>query len=161
MFLAFNPNLEIGGLSIAWYAIFILTGVVLAVWLGINEGKLIGVKKDDIYLGLLIILPIAIIGTRLWYVLFNLDDFFGSDGSGVLGVLGFEDGEFVGLSGLAIQGGIISAGIAAIIYCKKKNISIYRALDLIAPGFLIGQMCGRFGNYMNQELYGPKVTNTW
>ncbi|MCR5350596.1 MAG: prolipoprotein diacylglyceryl transferase [Acholeplasmatales bacterium] len=157
MFNAFNPSIELGSLSIQWYALFILTGVCLAIWLGVQEGKKIGIKKDDIYLGILIILPIAIIGTRLWYVLFNWSDFFGEDGSGLSGVLGFEDGEFVGLSGLAIQGGIISAGIATILYCKKKNISIYRALDIVAPGFLIGQICGRFGNYMNQELYGPIV----
>jgi len=156
MFL-FNQNLEIGGLSIAWYAIFILTGIGIALWLSLKEARKIGVSKDDIYLGILIILPIAIIGTRLWFVLFNFDDFFGDGGSGFKGVLGFEDGKFVGLSGLAIQGGIMTAFVSVIIYCKVKNISIYKAFDLVAVAFLIGQICGRFGNYMNQELYGPKI----
>ena len=90
MFNVFNPSIEIFGLSIAWYAVFIITGLGLGVYFAIVEGRKIGVKKDDIYLGLLIILPIAIICTRLWYVIFNFDDFFGDDGSGFLGVLGFE-----------------------------------------------------------------------
>ena len=161
MFNVFNPSIEIFGLSIAWYAVFIITGLGLGVYFAIVEGRKIGVKKDDIYLGLLIILPIAIICTRLWYVIFNFDDFFGDDGSGFLGVLGFEHGQFVGLQGLAIQGGIMAAIIATPLYCYKKKISIYKALDIVAPAFLFGQILGRFGNYMNQELYGPKVENTW
>ncbi len=137
------------------YAVCILIGVAIALWLGLREAKKLGIASDDIYLGLIIILPLAIIGARLWYVIFNVDQF-----PDFLAVLGFQDGEFMGLSGLGIQGGIIVAIIAVFVYCKVKKISFLRVMDLVAPGFLIGQICGRWGNFFNHELYGPAIENS-
>ena len=97
------------------YAICILIGVAIALWLGLREAKRLGVASDDIYLGLLIVLPLAIIGARLWYVIFNVDEF-----PDFLAVLGFQNGQFTGLSGLGIQGGIIVAVISIFIFCKVK-----------------------------------------
>ena len=149
-----EPSFKIGSFTIAWYAIFILTGVILAVILGVKEGKKLGIASDIIYTGVVITLPIAIIGARLWYDLFNISSFssFGE-------VLGFKNGQFVGLSGLAIQGGVIAALITVYIYCRKRNVKLYRILDVVAPGFLIGQILGRWGNFCNHELYGPIVKN--
>nr|MCR4899088.1 prolipoprotein diacylglyceryl transferase [Acholeplasmatales bacterium] len=95
-----------------------------------------------------------IIGARLWYVIFNASDFhsFGE-------VLGFRNGQFIGLQGLGIQGGIIAALITIYVVCRIRNINFYRVLDLLAPGILIGQIFGRFGNFFNHELYGPEVTS--
>ncbi|MBQ3253091.1 MAG: prolipoprotein diacylglyceryl transferase [Acholeplasmatales bacterium] len=149
-----QPNIEIGSLKIAWYAIFIMTGVILAVWLGVKEGKKLGIPSDTVYLGVIITVPLAIVGARLWYVLFNIDQF-----DGFMEILGFEDGKFNGLAGLAIQGGVMVALITVYFYCKKKETSLYRILDIVAPGFLIGQILGRFGNFCNHELYGPIVEN--
>ena len=137
------------------YAICILIGVCIALWLGLREAKKLGVSSDDIYLGLIIILPLAIIGARLWYVIFNINEF-----ADFLEVLGFQDGQFTGLSGLGIQGGIIVAIISIIIFCKVKKISFFKIMDIVAPGFLIGQICGRWGNFFNHELYGPAIENS-
>ena len=117
---AFNSYFRIGNLTIHWYAICILIGVIIAVWLGLREAKKLGIGSDVIYLGVLITVPIAIVGARLWYVLFNLKDFsnFGE-------VLGFKNGEFNGLSGLAIQGGVIFALVTVYIYCKKRQVPTY------------------------------------
>lgn len=149
----FSLPSQIFGINL--YAICILFGIVLAYFIGIKEGKKLGLKKNDILLGLFIIVPISIIGARLWYVLFNLSSFknFGE-------VCGFYNGKFEGLAGLAIQGGVIAALISIIIYCHVKKMSLYKVLDIVAPGFLIGQICGRYGNFFNQELYGPIVKNT-
>lgn len=138
------------GVGVRWYALWILLGVVVAVIVGVKEGKRIGIYADFIYTGILFTLPLAIIGARLWYVLFNLDEFktFGD-------VIGLKDG----WAGLAIQGGVIVAIIVVIIYCKVTKVSLYKTLDLLAPGFLIGQIFGRWGNFSNHELYGPLVTN--
>ena len=146
------PN-KIFGINL--YAVCILIGIIIAYAMGIKEGKRLGIKKTDIGLGVVIIVPISIIGARLWYVLFNLSSFknFGE-------VLGFQDGKFVGLAGLAIQGGVIAALISIICYTHIKKISLFRILDIVAPGFLVGQICGRYGNFFNQELYGAKVINT-
>ncbi len=137
------------------YAICILIGVAIALWLGLREAKKLGVASDDIYLGLIIVLPLAIIGARLWYVIFNLNQF-----SDFLAVIGFQNGKFTGLSGLGIQGGVIVAIISIFVYCKVKKLSFLKIMDIVAPGFLIGQICGRWGNFFNHELYGPIIENS-
>ncbi len=145
-----EPTFSLFGLNIAWYAICIMIGIILAVIAGVREGKKLGIPSDDVYWGVIIIVPIAIIGARLWYILFNLDQSWSF--KRIIGLDG-------GLAGLAIQGGLIAALIAIIIYCKKKEMSLYKVLDIVAPGFFIGQICGRFGNFCNHELYGPIVEN--
>lgn len=147
-----NPSFRIGNLDIHWYAICILVGVIIAVIMGVKEGKRLGIASDYVYTGVIITVPIALVGTRLWYVLFNLDE--GWTFQKILGL----DGS--GLAGLAIQGGVISALITVYIYCRVRKISLYRILDIVAPGFLIGQICGRWGNFCNHELYGPIIQNT-
>ena len=153
-----NPTFKIGNLSIAWYAIFIMVGVIIAVYVGIREGKKIGIASDHILTGVIIVLPCAIIGARLWYVINTI----GQINWTFTKIIGMDD---KGLSGLAIQGGVIAALIAVYIYCRVRKIKLYKILDLVAPGFLIGQICGRWGNFCNHELYGPIIQNpsviTW
>ena len=143
------------GTGIRMYALCILLGIIIAYIQGVREGKKLGLSTSFIFYGVVIIVPIAIVGARLWYVLFNLDKFsdFGE-------VLGFNNGRFTGFSGLAIQGGVIAALIAIYVYCKVKKVSLYKVLDIVAPGFLIGQILGRYGNFFNRELYGAIVSNS-
>ncbi len=138
--------------GIRLYAICILIGIILAYLAGVKEGKKLGINKNFIFYGVVITVPCAILGARLWYVLFNLKDFdsFGE-------VCGFRNGKFEGLSGLAIHGGLLASLIVIPFYCKKNNVSLYKVLDIVAPGFLIGQICGRYGNFFNHELYGPVI----
>lgn len=143
--------LNVFGLELRWYAICILTGVVLALILGLKGARKAGISSDFIYTGLLIILPLSIIGARIWYVLFNLDQF-----DSLKQVLGLDGN---GLAGLGIQGAIIVAFLSTFVYCRVRKVSLYRIVDLVAPGFLIGQICGRWGNFFNSELYGPKIEN--
>ena len=146
-----EPTFKIFNLEIHWYAICILVGIIIAVVMGVREGKKLGIPSDTVYTGVIITVPVALVGTRLWYVLFNLDEgwtfakIFGLDGSG--------------LAGLAIQGGLIAALITVYIYCRCKKVSLYKIFDIVAPGFLIGQICGRWGNFCNHELYGPIIEN--
>ncbi len=132
--------------EVRWYAIFILLGVVLAVIAGVREGKKIGIPSEYIYTGVCIVLPCAILGARLWWDLFNIDKIHS-----FIDVFAIWDG------GLAIQGGVIAALITIYSYCRYRKFSFYRILDVVAPGFLIGQICGRWGNFCNHELYGPIV----
>ena len=140
---------EIFGLEIRWYAVCILIGVCLAVYFAIKEARKLGIASDFIYTGVMIILPLSILGTRLWWVFFNLDKIHS-----FVDVIAIWDG------GLAIQGGFITAFISVVVYCRTRKISFYKIIDLVAPGFLIGQICGRWGNFFNQELYGPVIENT-
>ena len=153
-----KSTFQIGNLHIAWYAICILIGIVIAVYVGMKEGKKLGVPTDHVLTGVIIVLPCAIAGARLWYVINTI----GQVNWTFTKILGFDDN---GLAGLAIQGGIIAALIAVYIYCRVRKIKLYKILDLVAPGFLIGQICGRWGNFCNHELYGPIIQNpstiTW
>ncbi|MGM9970939.1 MAG: prolipoprotein diacylglyceryl transferase [Anaeroplasmataceae bacterium] len=149
----FNYIDPIAFLGITWYAIFILLGIVLAVYMGLREGKKLGIYSDFIYWGVIFCVPLSILGARLWYVLFNLDKF-----DSFLEVLGFTGHGFQ-LSGLAIQGGVIVAIVFVYFWSRAKNVKLYRVFDILAPGFLIGQILGRWGNFCNHELYGPIVEN--
>ncbi|MDE7263334.1 MAG: prolipoprotein diacylglyceryl transferase [Anaeroplasmataceae bacterium] len=143
-----NPSFYIFGLEIRWYAVCILVGVVLAVIAGVREGKKIGIPSDYIYTGVVIVLPCAILGARLWWDLFNMDK-----------IHSFTDVFAIWDGGLAIQGGVLAALLTIYLYCRVRKFSFYRILDVVAPGFLIGQICGRWGNFCNHELYGPVVQN--
>lgn len=140
-----NILIEIGPLTIYMYGIMIMLGILGAFILGVKEGKKLGISSDDIIDGLIIILPIAILGTRLYYVIFfgNWDQLFSLE-----------------LRGLAIHGGFIAAVIASYFYTKYKHIDIFKTYDLIAPGFLIGQSFGRWGNFFNREAHGGVVGGT-
>ncbi len=135
------------------YGFFIMLGVIMALGLGLLEGPKIGIKRNDIIDGLLIILPLAIIGTRLYYVLFHD---FQTVLNNPLRFFTTSDGGF-GFEGLAIHGGFIVAVVGTWIYTKKRNIDVIRALDLLAPGFIIAQASGRWGNFFNREAYGEVI----
>lgn len=143
---------NIGPFTIAFYALCILTGIVVGMYLVLREAKRVGISSDDVYFFAVITIPVAIVCARIWYVLFNISSFsnFGE-------VLGFKNGEFTGLSGLAIQGGIIGAVGTLIGLSRFKGISIYKVFDIAMPGILVAQAFGRWGNFFNHELYGPVI----
>lgn len=132
------------GVSVAWYAVFILTGIVFASIAAMEEADLIGVDRNIIYDGLLYAVPLAIIGARLYYVIFDPRGSYDS----LMDVFNIRDG------GLAIHGAVIVTVIFIIVFTTIKKISIWKLLDLLAPGFLIGQIIGRWGNFFNQEANG-------
>lgn len=151
---ALPSTLDLGPISIPLYGFLIMLGIVSALLLGLREGQKIGVSSDHILDGLLIILPIALLGTRLWYVAFEWDQFKDYLPS----IIGIQpDGSFSGLSGLAIHGGFFAAVIATYVYAKKRSMDLFKALDLLAPGFLIAQAFGRWGNFFNQEAHGGVI----
>ena len=132
------------------YSLMIMLGIVIAVYLGVREGKKISILPDIILDGVLIIVPIAIVGTRLWYVIFEWERYAGD----LLSIFDLTKG------GLAIHGGFIAAFISAYFYTKWKKVSMFGAFDLMAPGFLIAQSMGRWGNFFNQEAHGGVIGGT-
>lgn len=139
--------LRLGNLQIHWYAILILTGIILALFASIREGKRKGIDSELFFDLVAVGLPICILGARLYYVLFNLSWFLQNPGR----ILAIHEG------GLAIHGGIIAAILYARWYLKKKDIPLLPILDIVAVGFFIGQIIGRFGNFMNQEAHGRVI----
>lgn len=142
---------SIGSFSIKWYAIFILTGIIFAAIYGYYEFPRIGISRNTLTDGLLFIVPLSILGSRLYYVIFDPVGGYNS----LWDVLDFTRG------GLAIHGAIITAVILVIIFAKIKKKSIWNFFDILVIGFLIGQIIGRWGNFINQEAHGPEVVNSW
>ncbi|HHY96529.1 MAG TPA: prolipoprotein diacylglyceryl transferase, partial [Acholeplasma sp.] len=149
------------GNGIAWYAIFIMTGVIYAVILGYLEFKRAKINPDILWDGLLYTLPLAIIGARLWYV---FADILKSMSLGQLQnnafirepllIFGITN-QGLQLQGLAIHGAIVVTVVFLIFFTRWKKISYWYVLDVVGPGFMIGQAIGRWGNFINRELYGP------
>jgi len=141
-----NPPsfIQIGSFPVYLYGMIIAFGFLLAFLYGFKFHKRIGIRADDIYDLAVFAVPSAIIGARLYYVLFNWS-LYADD---LLGILRIRDG------GLAIYGGVIGTVIALYFRCKHKKIPLGPPMDIAAFGLLIGQSIGRWGNFVNREAYG-------
>lgn len=148
--------------AVMFYSFFILTGIIVGLGLGIREFKRLGMTADDLIDGFLWIVPVSILGARLWYVVFEWDRFF-YDGvfPSILRALGFQSGTLdfstFGLSGLAIHGAFVTAVICAYFYARKRKLDLLKIVDVVAVGFIIAQAFGRWGNFFNQEAHGGIV----
>ena len=143
-----NPvAFEIGPFSIRWYALSIVAGLVLAVYLAMKEAPKKKILSDDILDFILIAFPVAILGARLYYVLFRLDYYLQNPGE----IIAIWNG------GLAIYGGLIAGAIVLYIFADRKLINTWDFLDIAAPSVMVAQSLGRWGNFFNQEAYGAAV----
>ena len=136
------------GLKIYFYGVLIALGFLLAILYCARNSKLFGIEQDDFYDVVLWIIPLAILFARLYFVLFRLEDF---KGRSLLSILAVWEG------GLAIYGGIIGGVLAIALVCRRKKIPIPAMLDLASFGVLIGQIIGRWGNFMNREAFGAET----
>ncbi|MCL1843726.1 MAG: prolipoprotein diacylglyceryl transferase [Defluviitaleaceae bacterium] len=142
--------ISIFNFDLYWYGIFIFAGIVAAFFLGIWWVKKSGQKVDDYYDLMILGVPLAIIGLRVYFVAFNWENF---SGRGFFNMINVRDG------GLAIYGGIIGAALAAAITGMRKNIPFSTIADTGAPCMLLGQAIGRFGNFFNREAFGGFTDN--
>lgn len=139
-----------------WYGVIITCGLILAVYLCSRWGKRFGITEDNIIDMMLFAVPAALVAIRVYYVVFNLDMYRRGDGSLDWGrIVNYGDG------GLAIYGAIISSAIVLLIFCRKKKLSFLAYADLGVHGLFIGQLIGRWGNFMNVEAYGSATALPW
>ena len=134
---------------IPWYSFLIVVGASFAIFLAVREEKRVGFKKDTVIDFALIVLPCGIIGARVYYVLFSWDSYKDN----LLSVFKIWEG------GIAIYGAIIAGLLTGYLFCRKRRIHFLTLCDLIAPGLVLAQGIGRWGNYFNQEAYGLPVLN--
>lgn len=148
--------LTVLGRPIYWYGIIIVSGLILAVILCSRWGKRFGINEDQILDMMIFAVPAALVAIRAYYVIFNLSIFQNADGSLNWGkILNYGDG------GLAIYGAIISSVIVLLIFCHVRKISFLAFADLGVHGLFIGQLVGRWGNFMNVEAFGGVTTLPW
>ena len=139
-----------------WYGVIITGGLILAVYLCSRWGRRFGISEDNIIDMMLFAVPAALVAIRVYYVVFNLDIYRRVDGSLNWGaIFNYSDG------GLAIYGAIISSAIVLWLFCRKKKLSFLAYADLGVHGLFIGQLIGRWGNFMNAEAYGGATALPW
>ncbi|WP_218119776.1 prolipoprotein diacylglyceryl transferase [Pelagirhabdus alkalitolerans] len=142
--------IDVGPITVYWYAVIIVAGVVAGLWLATKESVRLGLSNELFSDLLMWALPIAIISARLYYVLFEWRAFVGREWWSIFAV--WE-------GGIAIHGALIGSVITAYIFAQKRNIPFFKIADIAAPGIIIGQAIGRWGNFMNQEAHGGPVSD--
>lgn len=150
--LAINPiAFSLGPISVAWYGILIATGIVLAFIVVQREMVKRGMHSDFLTDLLIWAVPIAIFSARIYYVIFTWDYYKDHPGE----IIKIWNG------GIAIHGALIGAFITTYIFTKKRGISFWKIVDIAVPGILIGQIIGRWGNFINQEAHGGPVSESF
>ena len=142
----------VGSLEVRWYGVFIGVGLLLALLYAMHYAKSFGVDGDRMMDVAFLSIVIGVIGARLYYVVFNYNEFKGQP---------FVETLKIYKGGLAIYGGIIFGLLSGYFLCKWRKIQPLAMLDLASIGFLIGQMLGRWGNFTNQEAFGCNTTLPW
>jgi phosphatidylglycerol:prolipoprotein diacylglycerol transferase len=139
-----------------WYGIIIACGFILAVAYCWRRAPEFGIVRDDIMDMLLFAVPLSIIGARLYYIIFYLDLFRDAEGK-----LDFAQMVRIWDGGIAIYGAIIAALLTVLVFTKVKKSSFFAWTDMGVFGLLIGQIVGRWGNFINIEAYGGTTDLPW
>ena len=150
------------GIDVNWYGLIITCGMILAVLYALWHAKHEGVKSDDIIDLALALIFCGVIGARLYYVIMEFDQYLVSGGTfwqnlgGTLyNIIAIWNG------GLAIYGGIIAGFLAALVVARAKRIPFPVIADIAGPAVMVGQIIGRWGNFVNVEAYGAETTLPW
>lgn len=146
--------IELGPVRVHFYALIILVGIILALWVGSRRFKARGAAGGEILDVSLWAVPIGIIGARAFHVLTHWDDYIGP-GKDITAVFRIWEG------GIAIYGGLIAGVLGAWLGCRITGVKFLSYADAIAPGVLLAQGIGRIGNYFNSELFGTPTDLPW
>ena len=144
---AFN----IFGIDIMWYGLLIGLGFLLAITISYYRAPKYNIDRDFILTLTIWIIPSAIVGARLYYVIFSWDKYAGN----LSEIFNIRNG------GLAVHGGLILCFIIGYFLCRKNNVSFLNAADLIAPVIALAQAIGRWGNFFNEEAHGGPTNLPW
>lgn len=148
--LEFDLPKQVFGTFVHWYGVIIAIGFLVAILVGMRlVRREEGITQDNLLDIVIFGTPSAIIGARLYYCIFQFDQYRDN----LLDILKIWEG------GLAIYGGIIGAVISTVIYCRVKKINIPKILDIGGVGLVIGQAIGRWGNFVNREAFGSAASS--
>ena len=134
--------------GISWYAILIVASIVIGLMIALHESRRQKLPDDVLLDFTLYAIPLGIVFARLYYVVFR----FNMYSEDILSIFNIREG------GLAIYGGIIGGLLAARIAAKKHRLSVLTILDIVVPALALGQAIGRWGNYINMEAYGLRIS---
>lgn len=143
--------LRVGPLSVPWYGLGYAAAIAAGAWLGQREARRRGLDPRVVMDGLLLAVVLAVIGGRLYHVI----DQWSAYASDPLRIV------LPPYSGLGLYGGVVGAILGVFIYTRRHAQPFLRWLDTLVPSFLLGQAIARWGNFANQELYGPPTDAPW
>lgn len=145
---------HLGPIPIRAYALCIIAGIIVAIWLTQRRWKARGGDPDDVMDVALWAVPFGIVGGRLYHVITD-PEFYFLPGRDPIKAFYIWDG------GLGIWGAVALGAVGAWIGCRRRGINLLDFGDALAPGLVLAQAIGRWGNYFNQELYGRPTTVPW
>lgn len=145
---------EIGPLPLRAYALCIIAGIVVAIWIGERRWIARGGTSGEVSDLAIWAVPFGLVGARLYHVATDWQQYFG-DGQNPIEAL------YIWRGGLGVWGGIAMGALGVVIGARLRGIKLLPVLDAMAPGVLVAQALGRWGNYFNQELYGRPTELPW
>ncbi|WP_435769423.1 prolipoprotein diacylglyceryl transferase [Nocardioides sp. SYSU DS0651] len=145
---------ELGPFPLRGYALCIILGIVAAIWIGERRWQVRGGTVGDVQDIAVWAVPFGLVGARLYHVATDWKRYFGEGGDPV-------EALYVWQGGLGIWGGVALGAVGAWLGCRRKGIRILPLMDAVAPGLLVAQAIGRWGNWFNQELYGRPTDLPW
>ena len=145
---------HIGWFPVRAYALCIITGILLAMWVGTRRYRARGGDPDVIWDAAIVAIPMGIVGGRLYHVLTDHEKYFGP-GKDPLQALNITAG------GLGIWGAVALGAASVWLLLRWKKIAVGPVADALAPGIVLAQAVGRLGNWFNQELYGAETAGPW
>jgi phosphatidylglycerol:prolipoprotein diacylglycerol transferase len=143
------------GFPIHWYGILITIGIALATWWASREVQRRGGDVDEFYNGLVVVLIAGFVAARVWYVLQEVIAGRGARFESFVDVINVRAG------GLNILGGFVGAAVVAYLFLRWRKLDFWMYADIAGPAVLLAQGIGRWGNFINQELYGPPTDLPW
>lgn len=153
----------VGGkeIKVYFYGILITLGVIAATFLGTVEARRRGFNQEYLWDALFWVVLVGIVGARVWYLIAPPKDLMAQGYNFQYYLTHPLEAFNIRSGGLGIPGAVIGGAAALAVYCRKKKISFLDWADVIAPGVALGQAIGRWGNFFNQELYGPPTDLPW
>lgn len=150
--------ISFGGLAVHWYGLLIVTGIILAAVASAHLAQQAGENPDHVWDMLLVVVVLAVVGARAYHV-------FSQPAGGLLGWDYYRTHPLEAFAiwegGLGIYGAIAGGALGVAVFSASRKLKMLTWLDFLAPGLAIGQSIGRWGNFINQELYGPPTTLPW
>jgi phosphatidylglycerol---prolipoprotein diacylglyceryl transferase len=162
----FTPDpvfLRLFGFPIYWYGIAYAVGLAAVYVVVSREARFRGLDETLIGTGMIVIAVAALVGGRLYHVIDQWHLYQNDPITAILPITRTPGGgyAFAGFTGLGVPGGIITGTIAGALFVRLREQSFFRWADVVAPGLFVMQAIGRWGNFFNQELYGPPTTLPW
>lgn len=145
---------HLGPIPIRAYALCIIAGIAVAIWLTRRRWAARGGDPDDVVDVALWAIPFGVVGGRLYHVLTDPELYFAPGRDPMRAFYVWE-------GGLGIWGAVALGALGAWIGCRRRGIDFLEFGDALAPGLVLAQAIGRWGNYFNQELYGGPTTLPW